>query len=69
MTNQITFRIVRAEYKQVPQYMTPSFPHTVRTFVADPAGDWVEKDYGNGSRAYRMAIDCNANAVRKLRAA
>lgn len=37
-------------------------------FVADQAGDWIEKDYGNGSRSYRMALDCNQAAVAKMRA-
>lgn len=36
-------------------------------FVADRDGDWVEKDYGNGSRAYMMAADCNARAIAKMR--
>lgn len=62
----ITFRLVR-------QIITPGQDRYVdicrTSYVADAAGDWVEKTYSNGARSYKMAIDCNQHAVSKLREA
>jgi hypothetical protein len=69
MAQTPTFRIVRQTLKSAPQYMSPSFPHYWHEYEADNSGDWIEKDYGNGSLSYRMAVDCNPKAVAKLREA
>lgn len=59
-----TFRLVR---RIITQGQDPYTDFCRTAYVADVAGEWVEKTYANGDRSYKMAIDCNPVAVAKLR--
>lgn len=70
MTDQATFRFVRQVHttsRTVHGDAAWDCHHS--HFVADQDGDWVEKAYGNGSKSYRMAADCNPRAIERMRAA
>lgn len=63
-----TFRLVRQVFTQSVTHSGDAFWTCNHShFVADQDGDWVEKDYGNGARAYRMVLDCNPKAIERLR--
>ena len=59
-----TFRLVKKVMTGIPDGIGGTYYRV--EYVADVTGDWVEKDYGNGCRSYRMAADC-AKATAKLR--
>lgn len=61
----IRFRLVRQVVTGSPDGIGGTFFRV--EYIADIAGDWVEKDYLNGSKSFRMAADCNPRAVAKLR--
>jgi hypothetical protein len=61
---EITFRFVR----QIIITGQDQYADINRTaYIADAAGEWIEKSYPNGDRSYKMAIDCNPCAVSKMR--
>lgn len=65
----ITYRFVRQVFttsRTVSGHAAWDCHHS--HFVADPDGDWIEKDYGN-AKSYKMAADCNPRAVAKMRLA
>lgn len=67
---QVTFRFVRQVFissRTTSGHASWTCNHS--HFVADANGEWIEKTYADGSKSYRMALDCNPRAVAKMREA